>query len=211
VGDIDEGSENTRSRPGGRSARVRASVHRAVQDLVAEGVRSEDLTIPVVAARAGVHPTTVYRRWGSLAELLAAVAEHRFSGDVVVPDTGGLAGDLERWAADVARDLADPDTLALMRASIGAGEAASCACTADRRAQISAVLDHERLRGGDVPDVDAVVDGVLAPLYYSALFEPARDGGPAPQERSRALVGNLLGRGERSDGERLRQAVSASP
>ena len=26
-------------------------------------------------------------------------------GDVVVPDTGGLAGDLERWATDVARDL----------------------------------------------------------------------------------------------------------
>lgn len=209
------GTGGAGSRPGGRSARVRAAVHRAVQDLVAEGMGPEELTIPAVAARAGVHATTVYRRWGSLAELLAAVAEHRFTGDVVVPDTGGLGGDLERWAADVARDLADPDALALMRASIGAGEAASCACTADRRAQIAAMLDHERRRGGDVPDVDAVVDGVLAPLYYSALFEPVEraghDGGPAPQERARALVGTVLGRGGRSDGEWLRQAVSASP
>ena len=203
-----------------------------MQDLVAEGVRTEDLTIPVVAARAGVHATTVYRRWGSLAELLAAVAEHRFTGDVVVPDTGGLAGDLERWATDVARDLADPDTLALMRASIGAGETASCACTGDRRAQIAAMLDRERGRGGDVPEVDAVVDGVLAPLYYRALFEPggrrsnegstpigeldlgstARDDeGPAPERRVRALVGNLVFRASEAMGEVLGQAVSASP
>jgi AcrR family transcriptional regulator len=194
---------------------VRASVHRAVQDLVAEGVRTEDLTIPVVAARAGVHATTVYRRWGSLAELLAAVAEHRFTGDVVVPDTGGLAGDLERWATDVARDLADPDTLALMRASIGAGEAASCACTGDRRAQITAMLDHERGRGGETPDVDVVVDHVLAPLYYRALFEPAtppgHDEGPAPERRVRALVENVIAGASGGTGGRLGQALSVSP
>jgi AcrR family transcriptional regulator len=208
-----DGTEGAGTRPGGRSARVRAAVHRAVQDLVAEGVRTEDLTIPVVAARAGVHATTVYRRWGSLADLLAAVAEHRFTGDVVVPDTGGLAGDLERWATDVARDLEDPDSLALMRASIGAGETASCACTADRRAQIAAMLDHERRRGGDVPDEGAVVDGVLAPLYYRALFEPATrdDDGPAPGDRVRALVGTVLERGERSYGGTFAQAVSVSP
>ena len=218
MADVNEGAG---TRPGGRSARVRAAVHRAVLDLVAEGVRTEDLTIPVVAARAGVHATTVYRRWGSLAELLAAVAEHRFTGDVVVPDTGGLGGDLERWATDVARDLADPDALALMRASIGAGETASCACTADRRTQITAMLDRERRRGGDVPAVDVVVDHVLAPLYYRALFEPAPgrrsnegstpmgeldpsrrdDDGPAPERRVRALVESVLGP----------QAASVSP
>jgi hypothetical protein len=46
-----------------------------------------------------------------------------------------------------------------------------------------------------VPDVDVVVDHVLAPLYYRALFEPAaaHDEGPAPQDRVRALVGNVLG------------------
>ena len=186
-------SETGGTRPGGRSARVRAAVHRAVADLVAEGVRTEDLTIPVIAARAGVHATTVYRRWGSVAELLAAVAEHRFTGDVVVPDTGSLGADLERWAGDVARDLADPDSLALMRASIGAGETAACACTADRRSQITGILEHETRRGGEVPEVDAVVDGILAPLYYTALFVPAHERGPAPEDRVRALVGKLLG------------------
>ena len=54
--------------------------------------------MPVIAARAGVHPTTVYRRWPSLADLLGEVATSRFSGDIVVPDTGSLRGDLDRWA-----------------------------------------------------------------------------------------------------------------
>ena len=83
---------------------MRAAVHRAVEELVAESP-SADLTMPTIAARAGVHPTTVYRRWGSLADLLAEVATSRFSGDIVVPDTGTLEGDLERWTADVAVDL----------------------------------------------------------------------------------------------------------
>src|SRR3954469_17552140 len=107
-------TETVQARPGGRSARVRASVHRAVEELAAAGP-AEALTIPAVAARAGVHPTTVYRRWGTLGELLAAVAASRFAGDLVVPDTGSLAGDLERWTTDVATDLADPDTLAILR------------------------------------------------------------------------------------------------
>jgi AcrR family transcriptional regulator len=46
------------TRPGGRSARVRAAVHRAVEELLAEGP-AEALTVPVIAARAGVHATTV--------------------------------------------------------------------------------------------------------------------------------------------------------
>ena len=54
------------TRPGGRSARVRAAVHRAVEDLVAEGVLTEDLTIPVVAARAGavLHAGDLARIYG---------------------------------------------------------------------------------------------------------------------------------------------------
>ena len=57
------------SRPGGRSARVRAAVHRAVEELLAESP-AEALTMPIIANRAGVHPTTVSRRWSSLGDLL---------------------------------------------------------------------------------------------------------------------------------------------
>lgn len=176
------------TRPGGRSARVRVAVHHAVEELLAERA-SEDVTIPLVAARAGVHPTTVYRRWGSLAELLAAVAASRFSGDIVVPDTGSLRGDLERWVEDVATDLRDPDVLALMRAAVGtAGSEGGCACVADRHAQLTAMLDRERSRGADTPDVEHAADLLLGPLYYRAIFT----GQPATPDWARELVGVLL-------------------
>lgn len=158
------------TRPGGRSARVRAAVHRAVEELLARD-GGEPLTIPVIAARAGVHPTTVYRRWGSLAELMAAVATSRFSGDIVVPDTGSLRGDLERWVADVATDLADPDVLAIMRAAVGtAGAGGGTACVGDRHAQLEAMIARERSRDGAVPTLERAADALLGPLYYRALF-----------------------------------------
>lgn len=176
------------SRPGGRSARVRAAVHRAVEELVTDEA-GEALTIPVVAARAGVHATTVYRRWGSVAELLADVMTSRFSGDLVVPDTGSLRGDLERYASDLAKDLGDPDTLALVRATIGTGgEQGAAACLGDRVDPLEAVLERARARGESVPTLERAMDAVLAPLYYRAVFTNL----PLAPEWTRGLVTHLL-------------------
>ncbi|GHF24537.1 TetR family transcriptional regulator [Amycolatopsis deserti] len=175
------------TRPGGRSARVRAAVHRAVVEFLAENP-AEALTLPLIATRAGVHPTTLYRRWGSVAELMADVASSRFSGDIVVPDTGSLREDLRRWAADVATDLADPDVLALMRATIGSGPEGGCACTADRHAQLTAILDRERSRGGTAPSTLHAADVLLGPLYYRAIFV----GQPADPSWTTELVDALL-------------------
>jgi AcrR family transcriptional regulator len=176
------------SRPGGRSARVRAAVHRAVEELVADQVE-ELLTIPVVAARAGVHATTVYRRWGSIGELLADVATSRFSGDIVVPDTGSLRGDLERYVSGLAKDLGDPDTLALVRATIGiGGEQGAAACRGERQRQLEAMLEREQARGNRPPSLERTTDAVLAPLYYRAVFT---DQALTP-EWAHTLVSHLL-------------------
>jgi len=159
-----------------------------VEELLAEGP-ADALTMPVIAARAGVHPTTVYRRWPSLGDLLAEVATSRFSGDIVVPDTGTLRGDLERWVGDVAIDLADPDAVALMRATIGAGPEGGHACVADRHAQLAAMLHRARSRDGRAPDVDQAADALLGPLYYRALFTAAA----AKPSWARDLVADFLG------------------
>jgi len=179
------------TRPGGRSARVRAAVHHAAEELIAEGP-TEALTIPAIAARADVHPTTVYRRWGSVAQLLADVATSRFSGDIVVPDSGSLAGDLLRWVSDVAADVADPDVLALMRATIGSGPEGGCACIADRHAQLAAIIEHERARGGTAPTVERAADALLGPLYYRAIFT----GEPASADWARDLVTDFLAKAQ---------------
>ena len=50
-------------RPGGRSERVRRAVLASTLNLMLEhGLRA--MTIPDIARDAGVHPTTIYRRWG---------------------------------------------------------------------------------------------------------------------------------------------------
>src|SRR2546425_529533 len=94
-------------RPGGRSARVRAAVHQAVTDLVAERGYGE-FTVGDVAARAGVADTSVYRRWGTLEALLTDVALTRLNTQSPMPDTGSLAGDLHAYAAQVAREITGP-------------------------------------------------------------------------------------------------------
>ncbi len=182
-------TDPTSTRPGGRSARVRADVHRAVEELLGE-VSPDALTIPMIAARAGVHPTTVYRRWGSIRELLGDVATSRFSGGLVVPDSGTLRADLVRWVSDVVTDVADPDILALLRATLGvAGADGAAACSVDRRVQLAAMLDRERARGGTAPTVDQAADSLLGPIYYRALFT----GQPGDARWRAALVDSLLG------------------
>ncbi|MFE7568633.1 TetR/AcrR family transcriptional regulator C-terminal ligand-binding domain-containing protein [Streptomyces sp. NPDC057539] len=178
----------TGTRPGGRSARVRAAVHRAVKELIADEA-NEQVTIPVIAARAGVHATTVYRRWGTVAELLADVMTSRFSDDFVVPDTGSLRGDLERYAYDLAKDLCDPDTLALVRATIGTGgEQGAAACRGERQRQLEAILEREEARGNRPPTLERTTDAVLAPLYYRAVFT----NDPLTPEWTHTLVSHLL-------------------
>ena len=101
-------------RPGGRSARVQASVHQAVRSLLVAMDRS-DVTIPLIAAEAGVTPSTIYRRWGDLQELLADVAVERLRPDAPPKDTGSARTDLMQWAEQYADEMASGPGRAMIR------------------------------------------------------------------------------------------------
>ena len=92
------------SRPGGRSERVRSNVLAATQELLAEG-GYDALRVDDVATRAGVHKTTVYRRWPTKAALVMAVLDSRSAERVPVPDTGSLEGDLRQFARSIVGNL----------------------------------------------------------------------------------------------------------
>ena len=82
-----------RRRVGGRSARVHDSVLKSVFELIAEaGI--ENFSVAGVAARAGVHETSIYRRWPSRDGLILAACRHFMEDAVPVPDTGALRSDL---------------------------------------------------------------------------------------------------------------------
>jgi AcrR family transcriptional regulator len=178
-------------RPGGRSARVQAAVHRATTELLAEHGRAA-LTVPLIAARAGVTPSTIYRRWGDLADLLADVAVERLRPDGDPADTGSVAGDLQAWVEQYRDEMSSGvgvgmmlDVLAAKGGTLAEGRPpVPCQCAAFTAAQIAVIVGRGLARGEPVPDVETVMDTVVSPIVYRALFGTS----PMPPEHARALV-----------------------
>ncbi|GAB3835286.1 TetR/AcrR family transcriptional regulator [Dactylosporangium cerinum] len=181
-------------RPGGRSTRVRAAVHRAVTDLIAERGYGA-FTVSDVAARAGVADTSVYRRWGSLEALTADVAITWLTTNSPIPDTGSLDRDLRAYAAGVARDVSGPDGLAVLRLVIALSNAdevgvqARNQFLAERSRQLQGMLDRARHRDEQPPEPLDMLDHILAPMYIRILF----GAGPLTPEYVDSLVDRLLG------------------
>ncbi|NJP79757.1 TetR/AcrR family transcriptional regulator [Streptomyces sp. AA8] len=160
-------------RPGGRSARVQQAVHTAVRELQAEVGRAE-LTIPLLAARAGVTPSTIYRRWGDLQELLSDVAVEHLRPDTLPEDRGRLLDDLQSWAEQFLEEMATPAGRAYIRdALLGVPDGDNAGQCSDYAAgQIGTMLARAAERGEDAPDAETVLDRVVAPMMYRILFRP---------------------------------------
>ncbi|MDT0448234.1 TetR/AcrR family transcriptional regulator [Streptomyces hesseae] len=175
------------ARPGGRSARVQESVHRAVRELQAEGVA---LTVPLVAARAGVTPSTVYRRWGDLQELLSDVAVERLRPEAPPADHGNLRADLEHWASAFLEEMSSPAGRSYVRDALAGDPDGPNAgqCSAFARDQVEAILSRAARRGEHVPDAETVMDHVVAPMMYRVLFRP----GPLDAGYAHELVATVF-------------------
>ncbi|AMM20199.1 TetR family transcriptional regulator [Frondihabitans sp. PAMC 28766] len=176
------------SRPGGRSSRVLTAVYTSVGELVGEG--ADKITFPVIAERAGVNPTTLYRRWGDVTDLLEEVAVAALTRESeAVPDTGSLEGDLTDWAIAIARDIARPQRARFLRAMVAAriDIVTSCAVTDTRREQASLMASRADERGEKSPTAQQILDHIIAPLYYRVIFALELD-----PEYARQLVGDVL-------------------
>ncbi|MCX4745924.1 TetR/AcrR family transcriptional regulator [Kitasatospora sp. NBC_01287] len=161
------------ARPGGRSARVQQSVHRAARELEAEVGRAA-LTVPLIAARAGVTPSTVYRRWGDLQELLSDVAVERLRPDAPPADLGSLRADLAAWAERFVEEMAAPAGRTYVRDAVAGDPAGGAAarCSDYAAEQLKTIGARAAGRGEAVPGVEALLDGVVAPILYRILFRP---------------------------------------
>jgi AcrR family transcriptional regulator len=175
-------------RPGGRSARVRDAVYTAVGQFVGEGER-DSMTIPQVAERAGVNPTSIYRRWGTIDALLEEVAVSALTEDEPLSDTGTITGDLQAWASIIAADIGRPARIVYLRAMASARGylVDACPCWDLRTRQAEQMIERARGRGEPAPTSRQVVDHIIAPLYHHAIFGLAV--GP---EYSNALVADVF-------------------
>ncbi|MDE3070310.1 MAG: TetR/AcrR family transcriptional regulator [Acidobacteriota bacterium] len=99
---------------------MRAAVLDAAADeLLERGF--ERLSVTAVARRAGVHHTTVYRRWPSKTALLLDAAIELTRRQLPAPDLGDLRLDLRAYFGALAGALADPRINAMVRGQIAAG------------------------------------------------------------------------------------------
>ena len=163
-----------RVRCGGRSARIQASVHQAVNDLLADVART-DLTVPLIAARAGVTPSTIYRRWGDLAGLLADVAVDRLRPALDPVDTGGLEPDLQAWVEQYAEEMSSEPGRAMIRDVLSNAPDVAHAgrCLGYTTAQLQIISDRAVARQEAALEVEDIVDRVVAPIMFRILFGKA--------------------------------------
>lgn len=170
-------------------------MHDAVLGLLGERPW-EEITVPVVAERSGVHQATIYRRWGTMPALLNDVVIERLATTGPVPDTGSLREDLLRYATMVAASLAEDLIPLILRATVleirpGEPRRASPAFR-ERERQLQAMLDRAEARGERVPTLAELLELVVAPLYFYALFTA-----PLPATEVTRLVDRLLALADR--------------
>ncbi|RPD99826.1 TetR/AcrR family transcriptional regulator [Candidatus Pantoea deserta] len=164
-------------RQGGRSARIQEEVHKAVNALLKTHDRSE-ITVPMVAERAGVTPSTVYRRWGDLAQLFADVAVAHMRPQGEPENTGDTQRDIESFILQYAEEMSSRVGRQMLADVIGGGGSqATVKCCGFTYVYLETINSRAIARGEAGFSVEDVVDFVVAPVIYHILF---KDSAPTP-------------------------------
>jgi AcrR family transcriptional regulator len=189
-----------RRRPGGRSARVRRAVLDATLELLVEKA-AEPLSIGDVAARAGVHETSIYRRWGTREKLVIDALLSHSAHELPIPDTGSLRDDLAELARTLIQYLSTP---------LGASQERSLASASEdpfvaemrvefwkQRMDAAGVLVTRAIERGEVPpttDPPLVIEMVVAPIHFRTLLTHHPLDGSLAQRIADVIVDGIAGR-----------------
>lgn len=206
---MDKSPETRQRRPGGRSARVAAAVFDATLAMMRE--QGIDFSIPEIAARSGVHDTTIYRRWGTKEALIVAAVTSHIDDELPIPDTGSLRGDLLAFLGDSVSYLSSPMGSLLVQATASNGSAGSTEARrvywSSRFDQIEIIFERAIARGEISATVDSrlATEMLLAPLYLRVLVtHEALQGEHLPERIADLVVGGLSSSGASSKPPRTR-------
>jgi len=158
-------------RTGGRSARVVAEVLSATLEIFGEQGYA-GLSVEAVAARARVNKTTIYRRWPTKAELVAAALFSLRDADPEPPDAGTLQQDLQIIVEHWAEQLASPRKRAAINAVILSGADPELQALVQRMREERPIVPHvvyERaFKRKELPkgsDTQLLTSALLGPVY----------------------------------------------
>lgn len=188
-------------RPHGRGPKVRAAVLTATLAELAD-VGYAALTIDNVARRAGVHKTTIYRRWPDRESLVADVLGEHIAMDFPIADTGSVEADLRQLAQAFVAWVTDAPGRMIFSAIYS--DAARIPGIADARRELfeygrrrAAVVTERAIARGELPagtDPAAVIRTLIAPIYFqlTVTAEPL-DRAAADQAAQIALAAARVG------------------
>lgn len=170
-------TEPAKARPGGRTARNTGAIFDALfAELVDHGYAG--LSFEAVATRAGVHKSTLYRRWPTIDRLLAAALTEHPRNEWRPPRTGDLERDLIGVGQTVLDGFDDPVIGPISRACIAAAFDSPIAADAlavffDDQHRRAAIVVTDAIQRGELPagtEPVAVIGQLVAPLYYRKLI-----------------------------------------
>lgn len=169
----------------------RAVLTAVVKILSAEGLSGA--TVSAVARSAGVHETSIYRRWKTRENLIAEALVAELDAAVPVPDTGDVREDLTTFFVSLVRLLRTAQGQALLRLSVERDDTLE-----DRRGpywkdrlERGVVMVRRGVERGELAgDTDArlLMEAVSGPLFARVLVSDA----PLDEELAERLVALVL-------------------
>jgi AcrR family transcriptional regulator len=185
-------------RPGRpRSAQADRAILKAAMELLVED-GFEGMSMEGIAARAGVGKTTIYRRWSSKEEVMAA-ALRRLDEHVAIPDTGRAREDVEGLVAEFVRSAQEsvvwPALRRIIGTAVGSPELLEIFwgnVIGPRQAALRTILERGVARGELRADLDIAlaVDTLAGAIMFQVLFRP-RAGAPLTPELAHRIVEGL--------------------
>lgn len=171
----------SRRRPAGPRRRGEPVVQRVLDTAVRELARVgfERLSLPAVAARAGVNKTSVYRRWPTKEALVRAALKQSMVHVRGVPDTGALETDLAALARTVADFVESARGMGVVR-SVFAGarspavRALAASMWAEAGGAVPLALVERAVARGELPvdaDVELLLFTVAGALLHRVFIE----------------------------------------
>ena len=134
----------------------------------------EAFTIAEVADRAGVHQTSIYRRWKTRGALAMDCCLHYAQATIPTPDTGSLRSDLATLLDSVVAVYSSPQGQALLRMlTLQDAQTFARHEFMQRRSDLArTIFDRAILRGEFPSDSDGmiVLEALLAPLFARVLL-----------------------------------------
>jgi AcrR family transcriptional regulator len=157
-----------------RGEHVRRTVLAAAFDELAEN-GANAATVAGVAARSGVHETTIYRRWVTKEKLFVDAMLSRSADEIPPPDTGSIRDDLVAVVRAVISYVTSPTGLAALHvATLTVDENLEARATfwAGRLDALRPVVERGITRGELRPDTDAglLLETLIAPLHGRLLL-----------------------------------------